>query len=104
MLEQASPLRNFYSYHFMSQYSMAPFVVGGVIKLNKLTWLPWQTCRAAGKQNEDERRERDLRADKVEKEGKHKMSKVLIELHKKGGGLFLKLHSHRKYTGASSAV
>ena len=79
---------------------MAPFVVGGVIKLNKLTWLLWQTCTAGEKQNavtmREERKERErewgMRGDSEEQEGKQEMNEVLIELHgnkKKGGLLFV---------------
>lgn len=75
----------------MSQYSMALFVVGGVIKLNKLTWLIWQTCIADEKSSGDGRgmetkreREREMReisgGNKVEQEEKQEMNEVLIEL------------------------
>lgn len=36
MLEQGFPLRNFYSYHFMSQYTMSVFVIRGLIKAQQI--------------------------------------------------------------------
>ena len=81
---------------------MALFVVGGVIKLNKLTWLLWQTCTAGEKQKavtmreerkpKESERERERgrvrdEGDSEEQEGKQEMNEDLIELHGKKRGL-----------------
>lgn len=93
---------------------MALFVVGGVIKLNKLTWLLWQTCerwRVAAVEMREERKPReryegDFRGNKVEQEGKQEMNGVLIELSKKGVSFFFfcAAQLQKNTVGASCAV
>lgn len=56
MLEQASPLRDLCPKHFMSQYSMGLFVVGGVIKAQQINVAVLADLQRRGetKSSEDE--------------------------------------------------